>query len=462
MLLKLVQSVNACLTDYILILSLVGIGVRCSVKTRFVQVRCLREGLRRVLDGAREQGVPQAHGMTPFRAFLSAFAAQIGAGNLVGAAGAILFGGPGAVFWLWVISFFGMATAYAETVLALQTRPKARERHYQGGPVYYITAAFDGERGEKLANLYAFGAVLALGFFGAMTQSNAIGAAFRYAFGVPPWLTGAALAGVCAAAFLGGFRRIAAAMEKLAPVAAGLFLCAGVVILLARIAYLPAAVWMIFRYAFAPSAIIGGGYGAALKIAVSQGAKRGLFSNEAGLGSLSHAHAQANATPHEQGAMAMAGVFLDTFVLLTLNALVIVSALYTKGGLLEHGYTGSALQTLSQTNLTQAAFGTVFGGGFGAAFVALCLSVFALSTILNWNLFGRLNVIYLFGRDSNTAYTCAALAFVFLGALASPEFVWELSDLCAAPTVLPNAAALFALTGNVVQASRDANGQPPQ
>ena len=453
MLLKLAQGVNACLTDYILIFLLVGTGVWYSVKTRFVQVRCFQEGVRRVRGAIAARNERHAHGMTPFRALLTAFAAQIGAGNLVGAGGAILFGGPGAIFWLWVTSFFGMATAYAETVLAVRTRPKARERYYQGGPVYYIAAAFDGERGEKLANCYAFAAALSLGFFGAMAQSNAVGAAFQYAFDVPPWLTGAALAGICGAAFLGGFRRVVSVMEKLTPLAAGAFLFAGAVVLLARIAYLPAAFFMIFRYAFTPYAIIGGEFGAALKMAVGQGVKRGLFSNEAGTGSLAHAHAQANAeTPHAQGVMAMISVFVDTFVVLTLDALVIISTLYVKGGPLEYGYTGAALRTLGQANVTQTAFSTVFGEGFGAAFVALCLFVFALSTILNWNLFGRLNAVRLFGRDSNAAYTVAAMAFVFLGTLASTAFVWELADLCAALMVVPNAASLVALTETALQA----------
>lgn len=450
MLLKLLQTVNACLTDYILLFLLIGIGVWYSVKTRFVQVRCFGEGVRLLRDGFAGEGIRPEHGMTSLQALSTAFAAQVGAGNFVGAAAAILYGGPGAVFWLWVAAFFGMATAYAETVLAIQTRPKARERHYQGGPVYYISAAFPGDRGERLANWYALAAVLALGFFGAMVQSNAVGSTCRYAFGVPEWLTGLVLAGICGAAFLGGRRRIVSAAEKLVLPAAGLFLFFGIVILLARIAYLPGALWMVFKYAFTPRAIIGGGYGAALKTALTQGVKRGLFSNEAGTGSLTHAHAQANAdTPHRQGVMAMMGVFADTFLVLTLNALVIVSTLYAPGGGLEYGYTGHALETLTQANLTQTAFSSVFGTGFGGVFVAACLCVFALSTVLNWNLFGRLNMVYLFGRDSNTAYTIAALVFLFLGALASTDFVWELADFFNLWMLIPNVAALFALTGSV-------------
>lgn len=455
MLLKFMQSVNACLTDYALMFLLIGIGLWYSIQTRFVQIRCFRDGVRRVREGYAVRGERLAHGMTPFQALLTAFAAQIGAGNLVGAAGAILAGGPGAIFWLWAAAFLGMATAYAETVLALQNRPKARERYYQGGPVYYIAAAFEGGFGEKLANFFALAAVLALGFFGAMVQSNAIGAAFRYALGVPSWLTGAAIAGVCAGVFLGGARHIFSVMEKLTPVALGFFLFGGIVILLARIVYLPAAIWMIFRYAFTPQAIIGGGLGAALKIAVSQGVKRGLFSNEAGLGSLPHAHAQANTNnPHEQGVIAMMGVFADSFIALTFNALVILATLYAGDGPLTQGYTGAALLTLHQSNLTQAAFGSVFGGGFGGVFVASCLLIFALSSILNWNLFGRLNMIYLFGRDSNTAYSVAASLFLFLGPLTSTDLVWELADFCNLLMTLPNVIALFALTGSVLSAMR--------
>ena len=455
MLLKFMQSVNACLTDYALMFLLIGIGLWYSVKTRFVQIRCFRDGVRLVREGYAARGERFAHGMTPFQAFLTAFAAQIGAGNLVGAAGAILTGGPGAIFWLWAASFLGMATAYAETVLALRNRPKARERYYQGGPVYYIAAAFQGERGEKLANFFAIAAALGLGFFGAMAQSNAIGAAFRYAFGVPLWLTGAAVAGICAAVFLGGARHVVSVMERFTPVAAGFFLFGGIVILLARIVYLPSAILMIFRYAFTPDAIIGGGLGTALKIAVSQGVKRGLFSNEAGLGSLPHAYAQAHTdNPHEQGVMAMMGVFADSFIVLTFNALVILATLYAGDGPLAQGYTGAVLLTLRQSNLTQAAFGSVFGGGFGGAFAACCLSVFALSTILNWNLFGRLNMIYLFGRDSNTAYSVAATLFLFLGALTSTDLVWELADFCNLLMTLPNVLALFALTDSVLSVTR--------
>ena len=190
---------------------------------------------------------------------------------------------------------------------------------------------------------------------------------------------------------------------------------------------------MIFRYAFEPQAILGGGFGYALKTALSQGAKRGLFSNEAGMGSTPHAHAQAHVkSPHEQGVVAMIGVFMDTFVVLTLNALVIISTLYTPDGPLANGYTGSVTGILGKSNLAQAAFGTVFGSRFGAIFVAVCLFFFAFSTVLSWNLFGKINAIYLFGRKnakvSTAVYTLIALVFIFLGTLMSNDLVWELVE----------------------------------
>lgn len=236
---------------------------------------------------------------------------------------------------------------------------------------------------------------------------------------------------------------------------AALFLVGSLVLLAARIKYIPATFGMIFQYAFQPQAIIGGSVGAALKIALTQGAKRGLFSNEAGMGSTPHAHALANVkSPHEQGCVAMIGVFIDTFVVLTLNALVVISTLYTSDGILANGYTGAVTEVVNKTNLTQTAFGLVFGEQFGAVFIAITLFFFAFSTILGWNLFGKINVAYLFGEKATKVYTILALFFIFLGTLASNDLVWELSDMFNNLMVIPNALALFALTGMVQAAMK--------
>ena len=450
-LLSIVQTINAYLSDYILIVLLIAVGLWYSVKTRFVQVRHFGEGMRLVFGNLTLKGEKKKHTMTSFQALATAIAAQVGTGNIIGASGAILTGGPGAIFWMWIIAFLGMATIYAEATLALLTRKKSENGAVKGGPVYYIRTAFTGGFGKFLAGFFAVAIILALGFFGCMVQSNSIGSTFQNAFGIPSWIVGIALVVICAVIFLGGVSRLASVTEKLVPVMAGLFLVGGLFILILRIQYIPATFAMIFKYAFKPQAIIGGSFGAAIKIAVSQGAKRGLFSNEAGMGSTPHAHALAEVkNPHEQGCVAMIGVFIDTFVVLTLNALVIISTLYTSDGILTNGYTGAITETIGKANLAQTAFGSVMGEEIGSVFVAIALFFFAFSTILGWNLFGKINVEYLFRGKMTKVYMVIALVFIFLGTLASNDLVWELSDMFNNLMVIPNVLALFALSKMVV------------
>ena len=454
-----VCDINNYLSSYVLIILLIGVGLWYSIKTRFVQVRCFGEGMKKVFGNLSLRGGKQASGMSSFQALATAIAAQVGTGNIVGASGAILTGGPGAIFWMWVIAFLGMATIYAEATLAIETRKTDADGTIHGGPVYYITRAFKGGFGKFLAGFFAVAIILALGFFGCMVQSNSIGSTMETAFGIPAWVMGIVLVAICAVIFLGGIQRLASVTEKIVPVMAGLFLLGGLVILIARIKYIPATIGMIFKCAFQPQAILGGAFGAGIKAAISQGAKRGLFSNEAGMGSTPHAHAQANVkNPHDQGVVAMAGVFIDTFVVLTLNALVIICTLYTKDGPLAGGYMGAVTETINKANLAQTAFGTVFGSSFGAMFVAVCLFFFAFSTVLSWNLFGKINVVYLFGKKNakvcTVVYTVIALVFIFLGTLMSNDLVWELTDAFNYLMVLPNAIALFALTGVVVKIAK--------
>ena len=446
-----VCDVNTYLSNYILIFLLVGVGLWYSIKTRFVQVRCFGEGMKKVFGNLSLRGGKQESGMSSFQALATAIAAQVGTGNIVGASGAILTGGPGAIFWMWVIAFFGMATIYAEATLALKTRKVDADGTIHGGPVYYITTAFKGGFGKFLSVFFAVATILALGFMGCMVQSNSIGSNIEAAFGIPAWVVGIILVVICGFIFIGGVQRLASVTEKLVPIMAAIFLAGGLVILVVRIQYVPATFGMIFKYAFQPQAILGGAFGAGLKAAISQGAKRGLFSNEAGMGSTPHAHAQANvAHPHDQGVVAMIGVFIDTFIVLTLNALVIISTLYTEGGPLHECGAAAASTVLTKANLAQNAVGTVFGESFGAMFVAICLLFFAFSTILSWNLFGKVNVVYLFGKKAVPVYSIIALVFVFLGTLMSNDLVWELTDMFNNLMVIPNAIALFALTKMVV------------
>ena len=451
----IVCDINTYLSNYILVFLLIGVGLWYSIRTRFVQVRCFGEGMRKVFGNLSLNGKKHDSGMSSFQALATAIAAQVGTGNIVGASGAILTGGPGAIFWMWVIAFFGMATIYAEATLAIETRVKNKDGSIHGGPVYYITTAFKGGFGKFLATFFAIAIILALGFMGCMVQSNSIGECFQTAFGIPSWIVGVVLVIICGIIFLGGVQRLAAVTEKVVPIMAAIFLLGGLVVLVVRIKYIPATFGMIFKYAFEPQAIVGGTFGYAIKQAVSQGAKRGLFSNEAGMGSTPHAHAQANvATPHDQGVVAMVGVFIDTFVVLTLNALVIICTLYTADGPLANGYVGDVTSVLSKTNLAQTAFGSVMGAGLGAKFVAICLFFFAFSTVLSWNLFGKINAIWLFGRKNaktcTVIYTLIALVFILLGTMMSNDLVWELTDMFNNLMVIPNVIALFALTKMVV------------
>ena len=452
----IVQTINEYLSNYVLVILLLGVGIWYTIKMRCVQVRCFKEGWNRVFGNITLNGKKGGTGMSSFQALATAIAAQVGTGIIVGVAGAILTGGPGAVFWMWVISFFGMATIYAEATLAQETRIVELDGTIKGGPVYYITTAFKGKFGKFLAGFFAVAITLALGFMGCMVQSNSISATMETAFGIPSWVVGIVLIVICAFIFLGGVQRLASVTEKVVPIMAAIFLLGGLIVLIARIKYVPATFGMIFKYAFAPQAIIGGGFGYAIKTAISQGAKRGLFSNEAGMGSTPHAHALANVKcPHDQGVVAMIGVFIDTFVVLTLNALVIISTLYTEGGPLHECGAAAASTTLGKANLAQTAFGVVFGETAGNMFVAVCLFFFAFSTILGWNLFGKINVAYLFGKKSVIVYTILALIFIFLGTMMANDLVWELSDMFNNLMVIPNVIALFALTNLVVKHADD-------
>ena len=457
----IVCKINEYLSNYILVFLLLGIGFWYSIKTRFVQIRCFKEGWNSVFGNLSLRGKKHDSGMSSFQALATAIAAQVGTGNIVGASGAILTGGPGAIFWMWLIAFLGMATIYAEATLAQETRIVEKDGNVKGGPVYYITTAFKGGFGKFLAGFFAVAITLALGFFGCMVQSNSIGSTMQTAFGIPSWIVGIVLVAICAFIFLGGVQRLASVTEKVVPIMAAIFLLGGLIVLIVRIKYVPATIGMIFKYAFQPQAIIGGGFGYAIKTAISQGAKRGLFSNEAGMGSTPHAHALANVDcPHDQGVVAMIGVFIDTFVVLTLNALVIISTLYTADGPLASGYVGDVTGVLGKANLAQTAFGVVFGESAGNMFVAVCLFFFAFSTILSWNLFGKINVSYLFGKKSTVVYTVLALVFIFLGTMMSNDLVWELSDMFNNLMVIPNAVALFALTSLVVKHADDPNRIP--
>ena len=461
--LPIVQKVNAYLSDYILIILLVGAGLLFTFATKFVQIRCFGEGMKKVFGNISLKGGKNKSGLSSFQALATAVAAQVGTGNIVGASGAILVGGPGAIFWMWIIAFLGMSTIYAEAILAQETRYTDDNGQVHGGPVYYIRKAYKGGFGKFLAGFFAVAITLALGFMGCMVQSNSIAESCSNAFGIKGWIVGIILAILSAIIFLGGVNRLASVTEKLVPIMAVVFLIFGFIVLGIRFKYIPETFAMIFKYAFTPNALIGGGIGYAVKTAISQGAKRGLFSNEAGMGSTPHAHAQANvAKPHDQGVVAMIGVFIDTFVVLTMTALVVISCLFTGNGPLASANGTNYAEVLAnsgitKTNAMQTAFGNAIGNStVGSIFVALCLLFFAFSTILSWNFFGKINVQYLFKNNkiANAAYSVIGIGFIFLGTLLSNDLVWELTDFFNYLMVIPNVMALVPLCAIVVKASK--------
>ena len=436
-----IEQFSDVLWNSLLLFLLVGTGLYFTVRLRGVQVRRFGEGVHRVFGGFTLRGKKaDADGMSSFQALTTAIAAQVGTGNITGCATALVSGGPGALFWTWVSAFFGMATIYAEAVLAQHYRTTVNG-HVTGGPAFYIRAAFKGKGGKVLATVFSVLIILALGFMGNMVQSNSIGDAFHNAFGVNRVVVGVVIAVLAAFIFLGGVKRIAAVTEKLVPIMALFYIIGCVIILVMNASAIPNAFVQIFTLAFQPQAIAGGVAGVTVQQAMRYGVARGLFSNEAGLGSTPHAHALAKVKqPQDQGALAIIGVFVDTFVILTLTALVLITS-----GLIPEGMTGTAL--------TQAAFSLTFGS-FGKVFIAICMLFFAFSTILGWNLFGKINANYLFGRKNsklcNVIYTVIALVFIFLGTVSGSDFVWEVTDMFNNLIVLPNVIALFALTGMVV------------
>ena len=431
---NLVEVVNNYLWNYVLLFLLVGTGVYFTIRLGFVQVRKLGAGLKHTFGGLTLHGEKADHeGMSSFQALATAVAAQVGTGNIAGAATAIVSGGPGAVFWMWVSAFFGMATNYAEAVLAQKYRTTDENGKAVGGPAYYIRAAFPNRFGKVLAGFFSAALILALGFMGNMVQSNSISDAMFTAFGVPKVVVGILVALVAGFIFLGGVQRIVSVTEKLVPVMALLYIGGSLIVLACNWRSLPGVIASIFVAAFDPAAVLGGAAGITVQKAMRFGVARGLFANEAGMGSTPHAHALAKVEkPQDQGITAMIGVFLTTFVILTLTALVILS-------------TGAAASGLTGAALSQYAFATVFGKA-GNVFIALCMLFFAFSTIVGWYLFGQMNVKVLLGERAVKPYALLVVMFIAVGACLKVQLVWDAADLFNGLMVLPNLLALLALS----------------
>ena len=437
-----IEQASDILWNSLLLFLLVGTGVFFTIRLRGVQLRRFGEGFHRVFGNFTLRGKKaDEQGMSSFQALATAIAAQVGTGNITGCATALVSGGPGALFWVWVSAFFGMATIYAEAVLAQRYRTTVNGK-VTGGPAYYIRAAFKGTFGKVLAGVFSVLIILALGFMGNMVQSNSIGDAFHNAFGMSHLAVGIVVAAIAAFIFLGGVQRIAAVTEKIVPIMAAFYIVGCVVILVMNYKALPNAFTQIFVLAFNPQAMAGGVAGVTVQQAMRFGVARGLFSNEAGMGSTPHAHALAKVNhPREQGAVAILGVFIDTFVVLTLTGLVLITS-----GLIPEGLTGTAL--------TQAAFSQAFGG-FGPVFIAICMFFFAFSTIIGWYFFGQSNFKALFGEKALPVYSVIVVVFILVGSTLKVDLVWAMADFFNGLMAVPNLLALLALSGVVVAIDKE-------
>ena len=451
---NLVSQISDFVWNGLLLYLLVGTGIIFSFRTRFVQVRKFGAGFKRLFGSVNLNGEKADHeGMSSFQAVTTAIAAQVGTGNITGCATALFSGGPGAIFWMWLSAFFGMSTIYGEAVLAQKYKTKDENGHVTGGPIYYIRAIFKGKFGKFLAGFFSIAIIFALGFTGNMVQANSISDAFSTAFHIPKWVIGIVIAAVAGFIFLGGIRRIASFTEKIVPIMAVFYVVGCVIILIINHAALLGAIKSIFVCAFNPQAILGGAVGISVREAMRYGVARGLFSNEAGMGSTPHAHALAKVkNPEDQGMVAMISVFIDTFVVLTLTALVILSS-----GMLQPGVDGAP----QGTQLAQAAFSSAFGS-FGNIFVAICMLFFAFSTIIGWYFFGEQNIKYLFGTKGTTPYRLIVMGFIVLGSVLQVDLVWELADMFNGLMVLPNLIALIGLSKIVSMALRDYDANNPR
>ncbi len=420
---------------------LVGTGLYLTIRLGFFQFTHLRLAWRKSFGTVFSKDKSADPGaITPFQAVSSAMAATIGVGNIAGVATAIALGGPGAIFWMWMVALVGMATKMAEATFGVKYRHIDEDGNVSGGVFWYIEKGL-GPRWRWLGVIYAFLAGLAAFGIGNMVQSNTVAHALATGFSVPSWATGIAVVVLVGAVTLGGIKRIAATAEKIVPLMAVIYVGGALVILALHFGQIPAAFGMIFEHAFSPAPAAGGFAGAAVAEAIRYGVARGIFSNEAGLGSASIVHAQARNTPFAQGFWGMWEVFIDTLVVCTMTALVILVT-----GVMTTGNTGA--------ELTSNAF-TAGLPGAGGYVVLISIAFFAYTTMLTWNFYGEKSWEYLFGRKVVLPYRLVFLAFLYVGAVGGLELIWSVADTFNGLMAAPNLIALILLAGVLVREKRD-------
>jgi AGCS family alanine or glycine:cation symporter len=431
-------SISSALWDPIVLVLLLGVGVYLLVGLKAMPIRKLGTGFKLLWQG-RDEKTPKGQKKTdddgeisPFNALMTSLSATIGTGNIAGVATAIALGGPGAVFWMWITALVGMATKFAEAVLAVRYRETDSTGYHIGGPMFYIKNGL-GKKWLWLGGAFAFfGAVAAFGI-GNTVQSNSVADAMNSTFGIPAWLTGLVIMVLTGAVILGGIKRIAKVAGKLVPIMGIAYIIGGVVVLVINSDQLIDTLGMIFYYAFNPHAAVGGFAGAAVMIAIRFGVARGIFSNEAGLGSAPIAHAAAKTNnPVRQGLIAMLGTFIDTIVVCTITALAILTATVWETG--EEG-----------ASLTAMSFDAALPG-IGNEIVSIALAVFSFTTILGWGYYGEKCCQFLFGAKSIPAYRVVYVLAIPLGAVANLGLIWLLADIFNAMMAIPNLIALALLS----------------
>lgn len=430
-------------------LGMLGVtGALLTVGMMFMPWRKVGYGFRLLFT---KDKADNAGDVKPFNALMTALSATVGTGNIAGVATAIALGGPGAIFYMWVIALFGMATKYAEAVCAVTYRQVDSKGRHVGGPMYYLhngVGDFAPELGKSLGILFAiFGAVAAFGI-GNAVQVNSMAVILNNSFGVPTWVTGIVVAALVGFVILGGIKRIAEVAGKLVPAMIVLYVGASLVILLVNITKIPAALGLIFTHAFQPSAAIGGFAGAAVASAVRFGVARGVFSNEAGLGSAAIAHAAAKTNnPVQQGVIAMLGTFIDTIIVCTMTALVIL----TSGAWKAVGADGGGL---TGAVLTSEAFSSSLPFGGGQYVVTIALALFAFTTILGWSYYGERCWQYLFKEKTVMIYRALLVLAAIAFANVRVDFVWNLSDTLNGLMAVPNLIGLLLLAPMVFKVTR--------
>ncbi|HOO72062.1 MAG TPA: sodium:alanine symporter family protein [Spirochaetota bacterium] len=427
----ILNTINSCVWGLPLIVLLLGTGIYLTIRLGALQFRKLLPSLYLALIKRKESG-HEAGDISHFQALMTALAATVGTGNIAGVATAIATGGPGALFWMWVTGFFGMATKYGEAVLAVKYREVDALGTMSGGPMYYIEK---GLKSKPLGMLFAFFASLAAFGIGNMVQANSVAQAVHETFGVPNWVTALVLVCVTALVIIGGIKNIARATSALVPVMVIFYVAACIVILALYCERVPEAFELIFYYAFHPSAAAGGFLGATVMMTIRMGVARGIFSNESGLGSSPIAAAAAKTRePVRQALVSMTQTFIDTIVVCTMTGLVILVT-----GVWSSGKTAAAL--------TEHAFSTGLPGNSGGIIVTIGLASFAYSTILGWSYYGEKAIEYLLGEKSVKPYRLLWVMAIIPGVLLKLDLVWTVSDIMNGLMAFPNLIALIGLSG---------------